>query len=85
MNKNRRSFLRNITLGSGVLATTPLFGSNNFSSMEEMEKIKKAASRAPKMTFNMCGYAAPKLDKVRVGFVGIGDRGSGAVERMTYH
>jgi len=36
------------------------------------------------MSFNMCGYAAPKLDKVRVGFVGIGDRGSDAVERMTY-
>ena len=32
----------------------------------------------------MCGYAAPKLDTVRVGFVGIGDRGSGAVKRMTF-
>jgi len=32
----------------------------------------------------MCGYAAPKLDTVRVGFVGIGDSGIGAVERMTY-
>ncbi len=84
MNANRRSFLRNITLGSGVLAVTPLFGSNNFSTHEELEKIKKAANRNPKMTFNMCGYAAPKLEKVRVGFVGIGDRGSGAVERMTF-
>ena len=25
--------------------------------------------------FNMCGYAAPKLEKVRVGFIGLGMRG----------
>ena len=34
--------------------------------------------------FNMSGFAAPKLDKVRVGFVGVGARGSGAVQRMSY-
>jgi hypothetical protein len=84
MSTNRRSFIRNITLGSGVLAATPLMASNNFTTPEEMERIRKAAYRNPPMTFNMCGYAAPKLDKVRVGFVGIGDRGSGAVERMTF-
>jgi hypothetical protein len=32
----------------------------------------------------MCGYAAPKLDTVRVGIVGLGQRGSGAVERLAY-
>ncbi|GAB1450615.1 Gfo/Idh/MocA family oxidoreductase [Draconibacterium sp.] len=32
----------------------------------------------------MCGYAAPKLDKVRIGFVGLGSRGPGAVERMSH-
>jgi hypothetical protein len=32
----------------------------------------------------MSGYAAPKLDKVRIGFVGLGQRGPGAVERMSY-
>ncbi len=34
--------------------------------------------------FNMCGYAAPKLDTVRIGFIGLGNRGPGAVERMTH-
>jgi predicted dehydrogenase len=34
--------------------------------------------------FNMSGYAAPKTDKVRIGFVGLGMRGPGAVERMSY-
>ena len=32
---------------------------------------------------NMCGYAAPALDRIRVGVVGLGMRGPGAVERLT--
>ena len=34
--------------------------------------------------FNMCGYAVPKLDKVRIGFIGLGNRGPGAVKRMSH-
>ena len=33
--------------------------------------------------FNMHGYAAPKLDKVRVGFIGMGRRGSGTLIRFS--
>lgn len=33
-------------------------------------------------SFNMHGYAAPKLETVRVGFIGVGSRGSGTVERL---
>ena len=33
--------------------------------------------------FNMCGYAAPKIETVRIGFVGLGNRGPGAVNRMS--
>ncbi len=32
----------------------------------------------------MSGYAAPKLDKVRIGIIGLGMRGPGAVERMSF-
>ena len=32
----------------------------------------------------MCGYAAPKLDKVRIGIIGLGQRGPAAVERMSF-
>jgi len=33
--------------------------------------------------FNMCGYAAPKLDTVRIGFIGLGNRGPSHVSDMT--
>lgn len=35
-----------------------------------------------KPIFNMSGYAAPKLETVRIGFVGVGNRGSFAVTRV---
>ncbi|PTX98656.1 acetylgalactosaminidase [Opitutus sp. ER46] len=31
----------------------------------------------------MCGYAAPRLDRVRIGFIGLGMRGPAAVDRMS--
>src|SRR3546814_17137446 len=32
----------------------------------------------------MSGYAAPKLETVRIGFIGLGQRGPGAVNRMSH-
>jgi hypothetical protein len=32
----------------------------------------------------MCGYAAPKLPTVRVAVIGLGNRGPGAVDRLSY-
>ncbi|MGZ2370004.1 Gfo/Idh/MocA family protein [Ancylomarina sp. YFZ004] len=84
MASTRRSFLGNLALGAGVLAAAPLAACSSTKDESNLAHIKAAASRNPSMSFNMCGYAAPKLDTVRVGFVGIGDRGSGAVKRMTY-
>ncbi len=34
--------------------------------------------------FNMCGYAAPKLDTVRIGFIGLGNRGPSHVSDMAH-
>jgi len=34
--------------------------------------------------FNMSGYAAPKLETVRIGYVGLGNRGQGAVSRIRF-
>ncbi len=82
MKFNRRSFLKAAGLaGTGVLVgcktTVPEEDRSVFS------EIKKEAERKHEQIFNMSGYAAPKLDVVNVGFLGVGNRGAAAVERMS--
>lgn len=72
MSSNRRSFIRNIALGTGALASSI-----------RVEAKESTDPKGPK-TFNMCGFAAPKLSTVRVGIVGLGQRGPGAVDRLSY-
>jgi len=67
-------------IGAGVLATgvashTASFGNDS--------KLKRKANK-PESRFNMCGYAAPKLDIVRIGYIGLGVRGLMAIERILY-
>ncbi|MGE9312400.1 Gfo/Idh/MocA family protein [Niabella sp. CJ426] len=79
MNHKRRSFIRNFALGTGALAIElPALAVNN----EMMHRSHLVQGRVA--DFNMCGYAAPELDKVRVAFIGVGNRGSGAVNRMCH-
>ncbi len=80
MKSNRRNFLRNITLGSGVLAV----GLPSIGKSATVADDLAAAPQNGKQQFNMSGYAAPKLDKVRIGIIGLGMRGPGAVQRMSY-
>ena len=71
MENNRRDFIKKggIALtGLGVMPSLSFNKRNN-------ENIKPA--------FNMSGYAAPALDKIRVGFIGVGNRGTAAVNRMS--
>ena len=80
MSSNRRSFLRKLSLGSGALALgLPSLAGSSADSDDSLQQLAQGKQR-----FNMCGYAAPKLDKVRIGFIGLGMRGPGAVERMTF-
>jgi predicted dehydrogenase len=37
-----------------------------------------------KQLFNMSGYAAPKMDAVRIGYIGMGNRGGGAIKRIVH-
>ena len=71
---NRRKFLRNITLGTGAIATGLSADAESFGAIQHTSPA----------VFNMSGYAAPKMDKVKIGIVGLGQRGPGAVERITY-
>jgi hypothetical protein len=68
MSSNRRDFLKKASLLSAAAMSLPA--------------LNVEAAAAPR--FNMSGYRAPKLDKVRVAFVGLGNRGEGAVDRFTY-
>jgi len=72
MSTNRRSFIRIVALGSGALAAAVPTAS---------EPLHRQPGPA---AFNMCGFAAPKLPVVRVGVVGLGMRGPGAVDRLSY-
>jgi hypothetical protein len=83
MSSDRRKFLRNITLGSGALAIgLPSWAMSDAEKDAALERTYDWAGKKP--GFNMSGYAAPKMDKVRIGVIGLGMRGPGAVDRMSY-
>ncbi|MEX2511910.1 MAG: Gfo/Idh/MocA family oxidoreductase [Cyclobacteriaceae bacterium] len=87
MKKNRRNFLRLSSLtgfglaGSGLLPT-PSLGADYFSKAQ-LDSTQKSAGKKHRQHFNMSGFAAPKLEKVRIGFIGLGNRGPAAVVRMS--
>ncbi len=79
MNNNRRDFIKTAgLLGAGVIT--------GCSQQTEATNTKKSSNPFPqthRQEFNMSGYAAPKLDTVRVGIIGIGNRGSSMVRAFT--
>ncbi|CAN5369002.1 Gfo/Idh/MocA family oxidoreductase [soil metagenome] len=80
MNK-RRDFIKQTSLSGLGLVVSGMMQAYA-STTEELDRIKEQADRKQVQKFNMCGYAAPKLDVVRIGVVGIGNRGYGALERL---
>ncbi len=50
---------------------------------DQLSDHNEYKGKSIKQKFNMCGYAAPKLETVRIGFVGLGNRGPDAVNRMS--
>jgi len=83
MSSSRRNFLKNTTAAAGSLLLPALPGYSAVEALHDdvLNTVSKSKSR--KQLFNMCGYAAPKIPTVRIGYVGIGGRGSWAVNRMT--
>jgi len=45
---------------------------------------KRISEEEHKQLFNMCGYSAPKLETLRIGFIGLGNRGPVNVDAMAY-
>lgn len=84
MKSNRRKFLRNLSLGTGALSISiPSLAKPDSHRVKRTEEDNTGIGDHGKQNFNMCGYAAPKIDVVRVGIVGLGMRGPGAVERLS--
>jgi len=87
MKSNRRNFLK-----LGGLAGFSLVGANILKAIESppskninsnLDSIRDQAVKQRNQIFNMCGYAAPKLDSVRVGFIGLGNRGPSHVSNLS--
>ena len=78
MSNNRRDFLKKAVLGAGVVSTGLISCTPS-----RKEEPKASGNELKKQLFNMSGYAAPKIDVVRIGFIGLGSRGPGAVQRMS--
>ena len=81
MTTKRRDFLKLTSLtGLGLLGSS-LIGCSTTNSAS---KVLASSSKGQKQRFNMSGYAAPRIETVRIGFIGLGMRGPGAVNRMSH-
>ncbi|MDR3058412.1 MAG: acetylgalactosaminidase, partial [Prevotella sp.] len=78
---NRRNFLKGSLLSSGAMMSV-FAGATSFNEVEESIKKNISYAKKRKQLFNMCGYTAPKIPVVRIGYVGLGARGGWAVNRM---
>ncbi|GAB3806618.1 Gfo/Idh/MocA family oxidoreductase [Spirosoma humi] len=67
----KRDFLKLTALGS--------IGIFNYDTANGRQQSQALAGS---QKFNMSGYAAPKIDTVRIGYIGLGNRGSQAVTRI---
>ncbi len=86
MKSNRRNFFKITGAAGAALFSGGLYSCvsvEKTGQSSSMAQIEKAAGMSHSRRFNMSGYAAPKIDTVRIGIVGLGMRGPGAVERMT--
>jgi hypothetical protein len=81
--KNRREFLKR----TGI-AGISLVGASIIPAYASGENFNNRSNHQPPVQqraqkFNMSGYSAPKLETVRVGFIGLGNRGPGHVSNMS--
>ena len=67
-----------------ILAASLILLAAACSSNKTAGPIKVKVPARPAGQENVIGLTAPAMDTVRVGFVGLGMRGSGAVPRFTY-
>lgn len=87
MKTGRRSFIKIAgAAGTGMITTglTARGSAKREKQSEPFAHTREAAEQNHKQRFNMCGYAAPKIETVRIGFIGLGSRGPVNVDAMAY-
>jgi len=79
MKSNRRKFLKLTGLAGLDVAASGLLKGNVPKRVDiskpGLDNLRQQVMNKHTRQFNMSGYAAPKLEKVRVGFIGLGNRG----------
>ncbi len=80
MKSSRRQFLAR----SSVLPFLGLLppGYRSPEDFYETMEATTAQYRDRKQVFNMCGYSAPAIPHLRVGYIGLGNRGYASIERL---
>jgi hypothetical protein len=77
---SRRSFIG--VSGAGI-AGAGLGGRAEVKEQSLLDSIRRESKKQHTQRFNMSGYRAPKIDTVRVGFIGLGSRGPGHARSMS--
>jgi Oxidoreductase family, NAD-binding Rossmann fold len=85
MKTNRRKFLKHSGLaGIGLIGSSIIPGYSSAKDNQNNESgTNRIISTAHAQKFNMSGYSAPKIDTVRIGFIGLGNRGPGHLMNMS--
>jgi len=84
---DRRHFMKTAGFGGAAILTNGMTSHSTgkaHSQAHPFERTKELAEQEHKQLFNMCGYAAPPLSTVRVGFIGLGSRGPANLDAMAY-
>jgi predicted dehydrogenase len=85
MKSNRRDFLKTATVAGASAFTGGLLpGCVPKQPESNLAAILESVKKTHIQKFNMSGYGAPPIPVVRIGVIGLGDRGSDAVQRLSY-
>jgi predicted dehydrogenase len=84
MKNSRRDFLKYTGLaGMGLVGASVIPGCTSGEDAKGGSGLDQSHAKPRTQKFNMCGYSAPKLETVRVGFIGLGSRGPGHAVNMS--